>query len=67
MSTLDSFKKKQMLISTYYEKIKKLKAQRNETNAQLKIVQEKFEELINTQADIKQLELFDDLDQFLTE
>lgn len=67
MNTLDSFKKKQMLISTYYEKIKKLKAQRNETNAQLKIVQEKFEELINTKADIKQLELFDDLDQFLTE
>lgn len=67
MNTLDSFKKKQVLISTYYEKIKKLKTQRAETNAQLKIVQEKFEELINTKADIKQLELFEDLDQFLTE
>lgn len=65
MSTLDSFKKKQLLISKYYEKMKTLKIQRNETNAQLKIVQEKFEELINTAADVDQLALFEDLDQFL--
>ena len=67
MSTLDSFKKKQILISKYYDKMKKLKNQRNETNAQLKIVQEKFEELINTNADVDQLALFDNLDEFLTE
>ncbi|OBQ56117.1 hypothetical protein JJL45_05105 [Tamlana sp. s12] len=65
MNSLESFKKKQVLISKYYEKIKILKIQRNETNAQLKIVQKRFEELINTDADVDQLALFENLDEYL--
>ncbi|WP_026755019.1 hypothetical protein [Sediminibacter sp. Hel_I_10] len=67
MSTLSSFKKKQVLISKYYDKIKKLKQERNQINAELKIVQERFEELINAKADFDQLALFENLDEFLTD
>lgn len=57
--------KKQKLISLYYEKINKLQIERKLINKKLKAAEDRFAELINSTADVDQLELFDNIDQFL--
>lgn len=59
------YKKKQKLIQIYFEKIKELELERKSINAQLKSCNEKFEELINCEADPSQLQMFENMDQFL--
>lgn len=63
--TKKEFELKQSLIVTYHKKIKELKSERKLINAKLLKCSEKFEELIHTKADSKQLELFRNLDNFL--
>lgn len=65
MSNIKGYEKKQKLTVIYYGKIKSLKSERSKINSELKICEEKFAELINTEADLDQLSLFDNLDQFL--
>jgi hypothetical protein len=62
-STNNNYKKKQNLIAKYYQKIKELEQERKKINAQLKITNEKFEELITSEANEDQLNLFEDMDQ----
>lgn len=59
--------KKQKLISLYYEKINKLQVERKLINKKLKAAEDRFAELINSTADVDQLELFDNIDQFLVD
>lgn len=62
----ENYKKKQDLIQKYYQKIKDLEIERKSINSKLSICKEKFEELISTEADLDQLTLFENLDDFLS-
>lgn len=62
----DNYRKKQELIQKYYQKIKDLEIERKSINSKLAICKEKFEELISTEADLDQLTLFENLDDFLS-
>ncbi len=59
--------KKQQLIRDYYQKLKTLNAQKSAIQKDINIIKSKFEELIEIEADLDQLQLFENMDDFLAE
>ncbi|SEM66669.1 hypothetical protein SAMN05192574_101398 [Mucilaginibacter gossypiicola] len=64
---LELLKKKQELISTYYDKINVWKKDRSGINTKIKKAEARFAELVRVEAGAEQLELFGDLDQYINE
>lgn len=63
----DGLKKKQDLIQEYYFKLKDLNAEKNAITKTINVMKERFEELIEVEADLDQLCLFENMDDFLRE
>jgi hypothetical protein len=59
--------KKQQLIRDYYQKLKMLNAQKSAIQKDINTIKLKFEELIEIEADLDQLQLFENMDDFLAE
>lgn len=63
----DGLKKKQDLIQEYYFKLKDLNAEKTAITKTINVMKERFEELIEVEADLEQLCLFENMDDFLRE
>lgn len=59
--------KKQNLIQEYYFKLKELNQQKKEITKTINVMKEKFEKLIEVEADSEELLLFENMDDFLRE
>ena len=59
--------KKQQLIRDYYQKLKMLNLQKSSIQKDINTIKAKFEELIEVEADLDQLQLFENMDDFLTD
>lgn len=59
--------KKQQLIKDYYQKLKMLTAKKSTIQKDINIMKSKFEELIEVEPDLDQLQLFENMDDFLVE
>lgn len=64
---MNGLEKKQQLIRDYYQKLKMLTAQKSTIQKDINIMKSKFEELIEVEADLDQLQLFENMDDFLAE
>lgn len=57
--------RKQELIKEYYQKLKMLNAQKGAITKTINTLKSRFEELIEIEADLDQLQLFDNMDDLL--
>ena len=57
--------KKQELIKEYYQKLKMLNAQKGAITKTINTLKSRFEELIEIEADLDQLQLFENMDDLL--
>lgn len=57
--------KKQNLIREYHQELKSLNAQKGAITKRINILKIRFEELIEVEADLDQLLLFEDMDELL--
>jgi GTP1/Obg family GTP-binding protein len=63
----DGLKKRHDLIQEYHFKLKELNAEKNAITKTINVIKERFEDLIQTEPDLEQLSLFDNMDDFLRE
>ncbi len=59
--------KKQNLIQEYYFKLKELNQEKKAITKTINVMKEKFEKLIEVEADSEELLLFENMDDFLRE
>jgi hypothetical protein len=63
----NGLKKKQDLIKEYYFKLKELNKEKNAITKTINLMKDRFEELIEVEADLDQLYLFENMNDFLKE